>query len=133
MTRWPLDSLGIHLRIGAELGYAPETPTAQAVNLDNDANGFAWDLSASLMDIRPGHHLGVQYARTGAGWLLSPSYRPNEEMLELRYQWRPPRLPVVEARIRWREDIRKLSGAARKREVVDVFLRATWRFTGRDY
>jgi len=129
VARWPRKYTGMHLRLGAEAGYAPETPTASAVNLTGDPQGFAWDVSASLMDIRPGHHFGVQYARTGAGWLLSPQYRPNEEMLEFRYQWRPPRQPVIDMRIRWRKDIRQLSDAIHKRRVADVFLRATWQFT----
>jgi hypothetical protein len=132
VARWPRKYSGMHLRIGAEAGYAPVTPTAQAVNLESDVQDFAWDVSASLMDIWPGHHFGVQYARTGAGWLLSPQYRPNEEMLEFRYQWRPPRQPVIDMRIRWREDIRQLSDAAHKRRVTDVFLRATWQFTSYD-
>ena len=77
---------GPSLLVGGELGYAPETPTAQAVDLDEagDAEGLAWNLVASLMNLRPDHSLGLNYGRTDAGWLLSPQYRENEELLEVR-------------------------------------------------
>ena len=65
---------------------------------------------------------------TGAGWLLSPQFRPNEELFEIRYQWRSRVLPLFEWRIRWREDLVKSVDAQRKREVFDMYLRLTWEF-----
>ncbi len=80
------------------------------------------------MDFRPTHNIGINYGRTGAGWLLSPQFRQNEELFEIRYQWRPRRFPAIDARIRWREDIDRPSGALQKREVLDAFVRVTWQF-----
>jgi hypothetical protein len=126
--RWPQRSEGIRIRSGAEIGYAPETPTAQAVNLEEDADGLAWDVVVSIMDFRPGHSIGVNYAQTGAGWLLSPQFRPNEELLELRYQWRSARFPLLEIRIRRREDLEQETTAIRKRHEIDGYIRLTWEF-----
>jgi len=92
-------------------------------------DGLAWDIVASVMDFKPGHNIGINYAWTGAGCFLSPQFRPNEEMFEIRYQWRSGRIPLLEARIRWREDLVELVDTDRKRSVVDLFVRLTWRFT----
>jgi hypothetical protein len=126
--RWPQRSEGIRLRSGFEIGYAPETPTAQAVNLEEDADGLAWDVVVSIMDFRPDHSIGVNYAQTGGGWYLSPQFRPNEELLELRYQWRPARFPLLEIRIRRREDLEQETTAIRKRHEIDGYIRLTWEF-----
>jgi len=128
-VRWPQRSEGIRLRVGTEIGFAPETPTAAAVNLDKDADGLAWDVVASIIDFRPGHSIGVNYARTGAGWLLSPQFRSNEELFEIRYMWRPVGLPFLEARVRWREDLEQQIGTPQKREEFDMYIRLTWQFT----
>lgn len=128
-ARWPQRSEGIRLRVGTEIGYAPESPTAAVVNLDEDADRLAWNVVASIMDFRPGHSIGVNYARAGAGWLLSPQYRSNEELFEIRYMWRPVGLPFLEARVRWREDLEQQIGTLQKREEFDMYIRLTWRFT----
>ena len=80
------------------------------------------------MDFQPGHSIGVKYARAGAGWLLSPQFRPNEELFEIRYMWRPAGLPFVEIRVRWREDLEPI-GTLQKREEFDMYIRLTWAFT----
>jgi len=131
--RWPLGESGARLRVGTEIGYAPETPTNMAGNLpgSGDVDGLAWDVVASVMDFKPGHNIGINYAQTGAGWFLSPQFRPNEEMFEIRYQWRSSRIPLVEARIRWREDLKQFEDTDRKRNVIDLFVRLTWRFNVR--
>ena len=128
VVRWPQRSEGIRLRSGLEMGYAPETPTAQAVNLEKDADGLAWDVVVSVMDFLPGHSIGVNYAQTGSGWYLSPQFRPNEELLELRYQWRPAYFPLVEIRIRERQDLQQETTAIRKRHEIDGYFRLTWEF-----
>jgi hypothetical protein len=127
-ARWPLGSEGTRLRTGLELGYAPETPTPAGAGIDTDVDGLAWNIVISVMDFRPTHSIGINYGRTGAGWLLSPQFAENEEMFEIRYQWRTRRFPAIDARIRWREDIERQSGAQQKREVLDAFLRVTWQF-----
>jgi len=64
---------------------------------------------------------------TGAAWLLSPQYRPNESLFEIRYQWWPRRWPLLEARVRWRQDLERLTDRSRKR-AFDFYLRVTWEF-----
>ena len=135
VVRWPQRSEGLRLRAGMEIGYAPETPTSQTMNLagTGDADGLAWDVVVSVMDIAPNHHIGLQYAQTSAGWLLAPQFRPNEELTEIRYQWRPEHFPLLEARIRRREDLEQEVGTQQKRLVYDAFVRLTWRFTIKDH
>ena len=133
--RWPQRTEGLRLRAGTEVGYAPETPTGAAVDLDNsgDVTGLAWDVVVSAMDFVPDHSIGLNYGRTGAGWLLSPQFRQNEELFEIRYQWRPKQFPLVEARVRWREELEQQMDAVQKRNVFDLYFRITWTFTLKDY
>ena len=126
--RWPQRSHGIRLRSGLEVGYAPETATREAAMLDTAVDGLAWDAVVSLMDFQPGQSIGINYAQTGAGWYLSPQFRPNEELFEIRYQWRGTILPLLEIRIRWREDLEQLVGADQKRNAFDGYARITWEF-----
>jgi hypothetical protein len=132
MFRWPQRSEGIRFRGGTEIGYAPETATSAAANLDTSVSGLAWNIVASIMDFRPRHNIGINYAQTGAGWLLSPQYRPNEELFEIRYQYRPKGFALLEARVRWREDLEQQIGTLQKREEFDFYLRATVEFTVKD-
>ena len=120
------------MRIAGEIGYAPNTPTRQAVNTDTsgDADGLAWNVSASFMEFARGHSIGLLYGRTGAGWLLSPQYRDNEEQIELRWSWRPTSDLVIDARVRRRKELDRLVTATQRVEELDVFVRATWRFSG---
>lgn len=129
--RWPQESEGLRFRGGLEAGYAPATPTKAGSGFSGsgDLDGLAWNVVASAMDIRPGHSLGINYGRTGAGWLLSPQYRENSELFEIRYQWQPERLPLVEARIRWQNDLEKPVGAIQKLSEFDFYLRLTWEFS----
>ena len=131
MFVWPPEKEGIRLRAGAEIGYAPETPTYDGVNLpgNGDVDGFAWNVVISAMNFAPGHNFGLNYARTGAGWLLSPQYRPNEELIELHHQWLTGKIPLLETRIRRRTDLDQQVGTVRKRTQWDFFIRATYRFT----
>jgi len=82
----------------------------------------------SLMDFKPAHSIGINYGRTGAGWLLSPQFAQNEELFEIRYQWRNNQFPALDVRVRWREEIEIQSSASQKRRVFDAFLRLTWLF-----
>jgi len=130
-ARWPQREDGIRLRFAGEVGYAPETQTRQAAELPGagDVDGWAWNAVVSLMDFLPSHSVGINYAQTDPGWLLSPQYRPNEELFEIRYQWRRTRNLALDARVRWRRDMEQETGAVRKQEEVDVFVRFTWGFT----
>ena len=131
MFVWPPGKEGLRLRAGPEIGYAPITPTYGAVSLPGagDVNGFAWNVVISAMDFAPGHSIGLNYARTGAGWLLAPQYRPNHELIELRHMWRSKKFPLLETRIRRRTELDQQVDTARPRTQYDFFIRATWRFT----
>jgi hypothetical protein len=131
MFVWPPKSEGLRLRAGPEIGYAPETPTYAAMDLPGtgDVSGFAWNVVISAMDFKPGHSIGLNYARTEAGWLLSPQYRPNHELIELRHMWRSKKFPLLETRIRRRTELQQQIGTVRPRTQWDFFIRATIRFT----
>lgn len=128
--RWPQRTEGPRLRAGAELGYAPETPTNVAGELPGagDLDGLAWNIVASIMEFKPGHSIGLNYGWTGGGWLLSPQFRPNDELLEIRYQWNYEDWPLIEIRARQREDIEQRLGTNRKRDEFDFYARVTWQF-----
>jgi hypothetical protein len=126
--RWPLQTDGPFFRGGFEVGYAPNVPTAEGANLANSPDKLAWNVTASIMEFRPRHNIGVFYSRTGAGWLLSPNFAQNEESFEIRYVWRRPNRPTIDFRLRWREDIEQQLNTTQKRERIDAFLRLTWQF-----
>ncbi|MEE9597292.1 MAG: hypothetical protein V3V96_10995 [Acidiferrobacterales bacterium] len=127
-NRWPERDEGIRLRVAAELGYAPETQTRTTAGLvgDGDADGLAWNVVLSLMDFKPNHSIGVNYGRVGAGWLLSPQFRQNESLAEIRYQWRKSRQLAFDFRIRQRKELEQMALTVGSREELDVFLRLTW-------
>lgn len=78
------------------------------------------------MDFKPNHSIGVNYGQVGAGWLLSPQFRENESLIEIRYQWRKNKQLAFDFRIRKRKELEQLSLSDRKREELDFFLRFTW-------
>jgi hypothetical protein len=91
-----------------------------------------WDVVANIMDFAPDHSIGLNYSRTGAGWMLSPQFRPNEKLFEVRYQWGPDWFPLTEVRFRWREELEQQIGFENKQDVFDLYLRVTWEFTIKD-
>jgi opacity protein-like surface antigen len=129
-AQWPLTETGLRFLTGAEIGYAPNTPraTVAGVGDSGDASGLAWQISANLYDVAPGHHVGVVYARIGGGWLLSGSFRGNDELSEIRYQWRFSRRWSLETRYRIREELKIPPMATRARVDKDFYLRVTGRF-----
>lgn len=129
-TARPFGEKGRRWNASAEIGYAPDTPTKSALNLPGDdyADGFAWAVTASIMDVWPKHSIGLNYARTDAGWLLSPQYRNGERLFEGRYVWRRKSTSTIEIRVRWREELDQQVGEARKLDEVDFFARVTFGF-----
>ena len=127
-NRWPERDEDVRLRVAAELGYAPETQTRAAAGLagDGDADGLAWNVVLSLMDFKPSHSVGVNYGRVGAGWLLSPQFRQNESLAEIRYLWRRSKDLALDIRVRRRTDLEQLAGSDQKQSEVDFFVRLTW-------
>ncbi len=130
-AEWPVGAGESRLRIAGAAGYAPETPTREALGLggSGDAGGFAWQAAASVMDFLPGHDLGVNYGRADPGWLLSPVFVNNEVQYEVRYRWKATRAASIDLRVRRRQELEPLVSAVRKRDRYDMFLRATWRIS----
>ncbi len=95
---------------------------------NGDTDGLGWLVSASIVDFRPDHSIGINYGRTDAGWLLSPQYRENEEAVEVRYMWRRSLNLAIDIRVRWRKDLEQLESADRKRDDLNVFVRFTLGF-----
>ena len=127
-NRWPERDDGIRLRFAAEVGYAPETQTNAAAGLagGGDTDGLAWNVVLSLMEFKPDHSIGVNYGKVGAGWLLSPQFRQNESLAEIRYLWRKNRQLAFDFRIRKRKELEQQLLSSRKREELDFVLRFTW-------
>lgn len=127
---WPEGSVGRRLNIAGEIGYAPETPTRAAMGLGGagDTDGLAWLISASVVDFRPNHSVGINYGRTDAGWLLSPQYRENEEAIEIRYMWRRSQNLALDIRVRWRKELEQLEITTSKQQDLNVFARFTLGF-----
>ncbi len=78
------------------------------------------------MEFRPNHSIGINYGETGAGWLLSPQYRPNESLVELRYQWRRSRNLSLDVKVRRRKELEQLMLDNQKRDELDFFIQFTW-------
>ena len=126
---WPLRDDGLRLVAGLEVGYAFNTPSGTAVDTGQagDSDGLAWQAATSLYDIAPGHNLGVAYGRTGAGWLISPDFRNNDELAEIRYQRRFNKNTSLEARVRERRELEHPAGT-RARVDHDLYVRVSHRF-----
>lgn len=110
---------------GVELAWAPETQRRAASNLPGTGktNGTGWQLSVNLMDIQPGHSVGVVYGENEAGWLLSTDFFANQSLAEFRYAWVPMSGHLFEARIRTLEDLDLVRNAVRARSATDIFVR----------
>ena len=104
-----------------ELGYAPNTPSRAAVGTGTSGatRGFAWQVQLSLLDIFPGHSFALQHGRADAGWLISPDFRNNEVLSELRYEWQIDECQAFTVRFRHRDEKDTLAGAARKQRDDD--------------
>ena len=129
-NRWPVRSEGWRIRLSSEVGYAPNTPTnlASGIAGDGKADGLAWNVTASVMDFLPNHSIGVNFAMTEAGWLLSPQYRDNERLMEVRYVWRPTDRLTLDIRGRWRDDLEQRLVEDSGRDRFDFYARFTWSF-----
>jgi hypothetical protein len=129
---WSLGTERGRFSLGAELGYAPNTPSRVSLRLpetgDTWVGGTAVQVGLTLADLVPAHRIGFVYGRTEAGWLISPDFRNNDRLLEGRYQWAFTRNHSLEARLRHRQDLEQLVTAMRKRHDLDFYLRITSRF-----
>ena len=132
-VRWPARSKGSRLRFSSEFGYAPVTQTKTAAGFSGtgDVNGLAWNVTASIMEFLPKHSIGINYARTEAGWLISPQYADNEELFEVRYMWRPTATLTLDVRGRYREELRQTITGDSDSDPFDFYARLTWLFTAK--
>jgi len=103
-----------------------ETGVAEEEAIAADTDGLGWNVVLSLMDFKPHHSIGVNYGRVGAGWLLSPQFRPNESLAEIHYQWRRSRDFAIDIRVRQREELEQLVLTGRRQKELDFFVRFTW-------
>lgn len=128
--QWPVGNDGSSFMLGLEGGYAPNTPSKQSLGLpgNGDTRGTAFQIKLNWLDFAPGHGIAFIAARAEAGWLLSPDFRPNNDLYEVRYQFKPAPQHTFEARLRQRSDIDKPLGAQRERKDVDFYLRYTLKF-----
>lgn len=120
----------MNLVSGVELAWAPETQTRAASNMTGTGKtgGTAWQVSLNLMNIRPGHSLGVVYGENEAGWLLSTDFAPNQLLAEIPYAWVSMPGHLLEARVRERKDLNLLRDAVSKRVETDMYLRYSMSF-----
>ncbi|MCK5720996.1 MAG: hypothetical protein KAI84_00530 [Gammaproteobacteria bacterium] len=128
--QWPIGGSGTKFMLGTEAGYAFNTQLSSVAQTgtSGDADGLAWQLTFNFIDIVPKHSLGLVYANAGAGWLISPDFRNNNSLVELRYKWAIDKRNRIEARIRQREDLVTLVGETRNRVDDDLYVRYTWKF-----
>ena len=77
------------------------------------------------MDFKPSHSVGLNYGQVGAGWLLSPQFRQNESLAEMRYQWRRSKDLALDIRVRRRIELEQLVGSDQKQNELDSFVRLT--------
>lgn len=129
-AKWPIGDSGTAFMLAGEAGYAPDTPRTAAVvsGRSGSADGHAWQVSFNLLDFIPDHSMAVVVGEAGAGYLISPDFVPNYDLLELRYQWKVDRNQRIEARIRQREELKRQATAQRTRTDTDFYVRYTYSF-----
>ena len=129
-AQWPVGPRDTKLLIGTELGFAPNTPDKATVGTgtSGSSGGLAWQVQLSIVNVVPGHSFSVQHGRADAGWLISPDFRNNEVLSEVRYEWSIDENQTFTARVRQRDDMDLLTDAAQKRRDEDFFLRYSYKF-----
>ena len=128
-AQWPLGDGMRKFRLGAEVGYAPDTPRRETMRSGTgDADSLSWQVSANVINIMPDHSFGIVYGRVADGWLLSSDFRPNNSLIEARWVWRVNQAWQLDARLRRREEIELPAGTPHARRDDDLYVRATFRF-----
>ena len=97
-TQWPMGD-GMKFLLGTEAGYAPNTPTT------GSGDGFAYQVTFNFVNFAPHHSFGLVFGRAGDGWLISPDFKNNNNLIEGRYKWVLNKKQKVEARYRRRSVI----------------------------
>ncbi|MCR4300781.1 MAG: hypothetical protein NUV51_04150 [Sulfuricaulis sp.] len=127
---WPMGTGKERFLLGFEVGYAPNTHRASALSLpgSGEVKGYAWQTSFNLMEFAPGHSVGLIWAEAQAGWLISPDFRENERLIEVRHQYVLTKQLSMESRIRQRQELEQLTSAVRERDDRDLYVRLTYKF-----
>jgi len=127
---WPMGAGKQQFLLGAEIGYAPNTHMASAVKLpgSDDVKGYAWQTSLNLMEFAPGQSVALVWGEAQAGWLISPDFRENERLVELRHRFVFTKQLSMESRIRQRQELEQLTTAIRKRDARDLYMRLSYKF-----
>ena len=120
----------MRLVAAGEIGHALNRPDRNVVGLtgSDEVSGNSFQTSLNLVDIRPGHSLGTVYGRVQPGWLISNDFRNNDELAELRYQYRHSSDLSIEIRYRWRRELEIPLSAPRERIDRDMYARVTLKF-----
>ncbi len=128
--QWPLGEKNKHFLWGGEFGYAPNTSqkTALKIGGTEKADGYAWQTSFNFMNFEPGHSIGLVLAQADGGWLISPDFRENEKLTEIRYKWVISKRLRLETRVRQRKELEKRTTALQKRDAKDLYVRLTYKF-----
>jgi hypothetical protein len=122
---------GGRLVLGTEIGAAAGAPSRAAVGTGSTADasdGWAFQLSANLMEMGKRHSVGVVHSQAGDGWLISSDIRDNNREAEARYYWQYAPWGRLDARLRYREDMRLRTGSPHRRQDRDLYVRTTLRF-----
>ncbi len=129
-AQWNMNNTGRRFMLGAELGYAPNTPlnTTMKTGVAGDSDGFANQISVNIINLFQDHSIGFIYAKADAGFLLSPDFRNNNSLLEFRYKWQISKKQKFEARLRQREDLIIPTGSSKSRVDTDMYFRFTQKF-----
>ncbi|GAB4174218.1 MAG: hypothetical protein Kow0020_09650 [Wenzhouxiangellaceae bacterium] len=127
---WDLGDSGRRLVAVGELAHAPNTPSKAAMRIpgNGDVDGWGWQLGTDLVNIFPKHTMGINYGQSDAGMLLSNDFRENNELFELRWQYKMSSALRFEFRYRWRRELERRIDAARLQRDQDVRLRFTYKF-----
>lgn len=128
-AQWPMANKTKFL-IAGELGYAPNTPDISAFNLPGNGatGGTAWQTSFNFIDFLPKHSIGFLIAKSEAGWLISPDFRSNNNLYEMRYRWLISKTLKFEIRARRREEIDVPATSTKAKVDEDSYFRLTWKF-----
>jgi len=127
---WDLGRSNRRLVAVGEVGRAFETPQRFALGLPGSgaADGWGWQLGADLVNVFPRHTVGLNYGRADPGWLISNDFRQNNELAELRWQFKYSPALRFEFRARWRRELERRAGADFLQRDRDVRVRTTWKF-----
>ncbi|VAX02138.1 hypothetical protein MNBD_GAMMA22-411 [hydrothermal vent metagenome] len=129
-AKWAISTGEPEFMLAASLGYAPNTQLNTTAKIGNSGNtsGTAYQVTANFINFLHLHSVGLVYGKVDAGWLLSPDFRNNNTLMEIRYKWILDKKQKFEARIRKREEIEQRTASAQKQVDNDFYIRYTVKF-----